>query len=73
MWFADIEKEPVGVVGQIIPWNFPLLMQVGSSRKPSGLDGIGTALPHTLPLASIATSHGSPKPPRLTEELTQAS
>lgn len=22
-----MEKEPVGVVGQIIPWNFPLLMQ----------------------------------------------
>eukprot|EP01052_Picozoa_sp_SAG31_P008253 SAG31_NODE_414_length_15953_cov_2.982528_2_plen_89_part_00 len=25
--FGYIEKEPVGVVGQIIPWNFPLLMQ----------------------------------------------
>jgi len=24
--FGYIEKEPVGVVGQIIPWNFPLLM-----------------------------------------------
>eukprot|EP01045_Picozoa_sp_COSAG04_P008463 COSAG04_NODE_468_length_13857_cov_28.468382_9_plen_461_part_00 len=25
--FGYVEKEPVGVVGQIIPWNFPLLMQ----------------------------------------------
>ena len=25
--FATIEKEPVGVVGAIIPWNFPLLMR----------------------------------------------
>jgi aldehyde dehydrogenase (NAD+) len=25
--FGYIEKEPVGVVGQIIPWNFPILMQ----------------------------------------------
>jgi len=25
--FGYMEKEPVGVVGQIIPWNFPLLMQ----------------------------------------------
>lgn len=23
---ANIEKEPVGIVGQVIPWNFPLLM-----------------------------------------------
>lgn len=26
-FFACTTKEPVGVVGQIIPWNFPLLMQ----------------------------------------------
>jgi len=25
--FSYLDKEPVGVVGQIIPWNFPLLMQ----------------------------------------------
>ena len=25
--YATVEKEPVGVVGQIIPWNFPILMQ----------------------------------------------
>lgn len=25
--FAYVEREPVGVVGQIIPWNFPMLMQ----------------------------------------------
>merc|ERR1712203_344965 len=25
--FAYCDREPVGVVGQIIPWNFPLLMQ----------------------------------------------
>ncbi|MBV9681828.1 MAG: aldehyde dehydrogenase family protein [Solirubrobacterales bacterium] len=25
-WLAFTRKEPVGVVGQIIPWNFPLLM-----------------------------------------------
>src|SRR5579872_3641048 len=25
-WFAYTLREPVGVVGQIIPWNFPLLM-----------------------------------------------
>ncbi len=25
-YFAYTEREPVGVVGQIIPWNFPLLM-----------------------------------------------
>jgi len=24
---GTIEKEPVGIVGQVIPWNFPLLMQ----------------------------------------------
>ena len=27
--------EPLGVVGQIIPWNFPLLMAVGSSPRRS--------------------------------------
>ncbi len=27
--------EPLGVVGQIIPWNFPLLMAGGSSRRRS--------------------------------------
>ena len=27
-------REPVGVVGQIIPWNFPLLMAGGSSARP---------------------------------------
>ncbi len=26
-FFAYTTKEPVGVVGQIIPWNFPMLMQ----------------------------------------------
>ena len=26
-FFAYTRLEPVGVVGQIIPWNFPLLMQ----------------------------------------------
>ena len=26
-FFAYTRHEPVGVVGQIIPWNFPLLMQ----------------------------------------------
>ena len=26
--FGYIEREPVGVVAQIIPWNFPLLMMV---------------------------------------------
>lgn len=25
-FFAYTKKEPVGVVGQIIPWNFPLAM-----------------------------------------------
>lgn len=28
--FAYTRKEPVGIVGQIIPWNYPLLM-VGKS------------------------------------------
>ncbi len=28
-------KEPVGVCGQIIPWNFPLLMAAGRSRRRS--------------------------------------
>ena len=27
-WHAYTMREPVGVVGQIIPWNFPLLMAV---------------------------------------------
>ena len=27
--------EPLGVVGQIIPWNFPILMRPGSSRRRS--------------------------------------
>ena len=26
-FFAYTRHEPIGVVGQIIPWNFPLLMQ----------------------------------------------
>ncbi len=26
-YFTYTKHEPVGVVGQIIPWNFPLLMQ----------------------------------------------
>ena len=25
-WFAYTTREPIGVVGQIIPWNFPLMM-----------------------------------------------
>src|SRR5437016_12154536 len=28
-FFCYTRHEPVGVVGQIIPWNFPLLMQAG--------------------------------------------
>ncbi|RJF92293.1 aldehyde dehydrogenase family protein [Noviherbaspirillum saxi] len=28
-WHAYTSREPVGVVGQIVPWNFPLLMAVG--------------------------------------------
>lgn len=27
-WFAYTRKEPVGVVGAIVPWNFPLLMAI---------------------------------------------
>jgi aldehyde dehydrogenase (NAD+) len=26
-YHAYTQKEPVGVIGQIIPWNFPILMQ----------------------------------------------
>ena len=26
-FFAYTRHEPIGVVGQIIPWNFPILMQ----------------------------------------------
>jgi aldehyde dehydrogenase (NAD+) len=26
-FFAYTTREPIGVVGQIIPWNFPLVMQ----------------------------------------------
>jgi aldehyde dehydrogenase (NAD+) len=26
-FFSYTTKEPIGVVGQIIPWNFPMLMQ----------------------------------------------
>ena len=28
-------KEPVGVCGQIVPWNYPLMMTPGSSRRRS--------------------------------------
>src|SRR5437763_12324338 len=28
-YFTYTRKEPVGVVGQIIPWNFPMLMVAG--------------------------------------------
>ena len=35
-YFAYTLREPVGVVGQIIPWNFPLLMaawKLGPARR----------------------------------------
>ena len=28
--------EPLGVVGQIIPWNFPLLMATWKLARPTG-------------------------------------
>lgn len=31
--FAYTRKEPVGIVGQIIPWNYPLLMVCTYQRK----------------------------------------
>src|SRR5689334_16353471 len=33
-YFCYTRHEPVGVVGQIIPWNFPLLMQAWKIRPP---------------------------------------
>lgn len=26
--FCMVRKEPIGVVGQIVPWNYPLLMMI---------------------------------------------
>ena len=42
--FGYTEKEPVGVVGQIIPWNFPLLMQASHSLTHSPAPA-----PHPVP------------------------
>ena len=36
-YFCYTRHEPVGVVGQIIPWNFPLLMQAWKTRSGAGL------------------------------------
>jgi len=33
-WHAYSMREPVGVVGQIIPWNFPLMMAVWKIARP---------------------------------------
>jgi len=39
-YFTYTKHEPVGVVGQIIPWNFPLLMQAWKLGRP-----LATGLP----------------------------
>jgi hypothetical protein len=28
--YCMVRKEPIGVVGQIVPWNYPLLMMIWS-------------------------------------------
>ncbi len=33
-WHAYTLREPIGVVGQIIPWNFPLMMAAWKLRRP---------------------------------------
>jgi len=33
-YFTYTRREPVGVVGQIIPWNFPILMVAGNGGQP---------------------------------------
>ena len=35
-WHATSLREPVGVVGAIVPWNFPLVMAVGEDRAGAG-------------------------------------
>jgi len=39
-YFTYTKHEPVGVVGQIIPWNFPLLMQAWKAGGADAADGV---------------------------------
>jgi len=64
--FAILEQEPVGVVGQIIPWNFPLLMQAWKlgPALATGCTSVMKTAPQTplsaLRVASLAKEVGFP-------------
>jgi len=65
--FGYIEQEPVGVVGQIIPWNFPLLMmawKIGPAIA-TGCTSVMKTAPQTpltaLRIAELAIEAGFPK------------
>jgi len=64
--FAILEQEPVGVVGQIIPWNFPLLMQAWKlgPAMATGCTSVMKTAPQTpltaLYVANLAKEVGFP-------------
>eukprot|EP00656_Telonema_subtile_P000741 TRINITY_DN1035_c0_g1_i1.p1 TRINITY_DN1035_c0_g1~~TRINITY_DN1035_c0_g1_i1.p1 ORF type:complete len:507 (+),score=156.60 TRINITY_DN1035_c0_g1_i1:185-1705(+) len=53
--FGYVDKEPVGVVGQIIPWNFPMLMQAWKlgPALATGCTSVMKTAPQT-PLSALA-------------------
>src|SRR6266851_4968353 len=56
-YFTYTKHEPVGVVGQIIPWNFPLLMQawkLGPALAAGFPEGVVNLLPGYGPTAGAA-------------------
>src|SRR5216683_3322732 len=56
-YFTYTKHEPVGVVGQIIPWNFPLLMQawkLGPALEAGFPEGVVNLLPGYGPTAGAA-------------------
>jgi aldehyde dehydrogenase (NAD+) len=64
--FAVLQQEPVGVVGQIIPWNFPLLMQAWKlgPALATGCTSVMKTAPQTplsaLKVAALAKEVGFP-------------
>ena len=62
-YFCYTRREPVGVVGQIIPWNFPMLMVglevgPGAGRRLHGRDEAGRADAADLPADGAAGAEG---------------
>ena len=57
LYFTYTRHEPVGIIGQIIPWNFPLLMQAWKlGRALATGNGVVMKPAEQTPLTALAVA-----------------